>query len=377
MAEVLRLQIIYETQAAAAQVQALVDRMNKLEGVTAKTQRAAAGFHGGLKKVEGGLRALSLAALGVPGPLGSIASGLLLLGPGSTAVLGAAAGIGLMVGLAKALATEAEEANRQAEKLQKTLANLGPTGAVKAAQIKLSPLQLEERKISDQIAAFTLLPAAQQVFEHSKLEVLLRKQAEIQSKIADITNNELIPAEKAATEEQNKRAEALKRQTEELERQKKLLEEQAKVAFLLAGELDVITHRFIVDMARHGDSVNAFDRMRLGGNLPGPRPLDLGFGQRPDSPLRSLDTNFQGAARGLGPMPEELLVNRLTDQQQRLVDSWTDGMHTMQDAMEDFLVTGKLSIQALADEFLRIAFRASTDQFVDKAVKFIERKFAK
>ena len=69
----------------------------------------------GIKIAQEGLRTLAFQAAGLPGPLGRVAEGLLKFGGGSAAVLGATAGIGLIIAAYKILNIEAEAAKRANE----------------------------------------------------------------------------------------------------------------------------------------------------------------------------------------------------------------------------------------------------------------------
>ena len=73
------------------------------------------GAHSGLRLVQTGMRTLAFEAVGLAGPLGRIAGGLLQLGGGSTLVLGAAAGLGLVGAAWKAAAAEADLASSNVE----------------------------------------------------------------------------------------------------------------------------------------------------------------------------------------------------------------------------------------------------------------------
>jgi hypothetical protein len=370
MADVIRLRIVYEVERAASGLVGL----NRVQTRT----------HAGMRQIESGMKSLAVSALGIPGPIGKVAEGLLKFGTGGMVTLTVVAGIGLIAGAYKLAADEAS----RFEKINTDTANQlsGQFGGARAKLI--DDLNKARESLEKLNKAATALAGPKLALTPGGIVgtsgggvggFFTRMKANI---FGSGSGTELIAAQKAvATTENlilqisNAITESLRDQTAERQKQ---LEIAQKEEFLLAGEFSVMQGRSFVDMREsRSRTLGALEGFQFGQGRTGPRSLDLGFGQRPDSPLRSLDTNFQGAKLGLGPRPEELITNELTREQQRLVDHWTAGMQTMQDAMEDFLVTGKLSIQALADEFLRIAFRAATDQFVDKAVDRVTRMFAK
>jgi hypothetical protein len=88
--------------------------------------------------------------------------------------------------------------------------------------------------------------------------------------------------------------------------------------------------------------------------------------------------SFGADLSGLTPHPGipsgDTAVLEITRQQERLVHSWEDGLHAMQDAVNEFLVTGKFAIQDLINTFLSIAFRAASEGFIEASVnKTIDR----
>lgn len=102
----------------------LVGHVRNLKAEVLEYGRAQAGVHAGqeaitrgfalsqrgMTRLTSGFTALAVQATGVPGPVGAIVSGLLLLGTGSLAVTGAAAGIALLALAYRAFTADARRA---------------------------------------------------------------------------------------------------------------------------------------------------------------------------------------------------------------------------------------------------------------------------
>lgn len=118
--------------------------------------KAAPGGARGLRTFETGLQTLALEAVGVQGPVGKLAEGLLRFGGGSTLILGAAAGIGLIAGAYKLAAAEAEHLKENNEKLAQSWRDVAAQGKplvalgnqLQAAITKETAAQAEFNKLS-------------------------------------------------------------------------------------------------------------------------------------------------------------------------------------------------------------------------------------
>lgn len=97
----------------------------------------------GLHMVRSAAAALAFQAAGVPGPVGKIAEGLLLFGAGSTVVLGAVAGLGLVAGAVRLVTQETRDDIAAQQDLVKELAGMGPHGEARAARIRIAELEQE------------------------------------------------------------------------------------------------------------------------------------------------------------------------------------------------------------------------------------------
>lgn len=89
------------------------------EATNAATTRAADGASKGAGKIQNALVSLAIQGTGTSGAIGKVVEGALLLGAGSLAVTGAAAGITLLTTLYRAISREAREASEAAKQLAK------------------------------------------------------------------------------------------------------------------------------------------------------------------------------------------------------------------------------------------------------------------
>jgi hypothetical protein len=98
------------TRAWAAGLQAIQQQQGALGGAFTVTSQGA-------NRVRAGLQAIAIQASGTSPAIGQIVSGLLLLGPGSAAVLGAAAGIAVLATAMNLLEKEATESRKATDDL--------------------------------------------------------------------------------------------------------------------------------------------------------------------------------------------------------------------------------------------------------------------
>ena len=129
-----------------------------LAGANEKLQqlgRSGPGAPMGLRLVEQGARTLAFQAAGVGGPLGRISAGLLQLGGGQALVVGAVAGIGLIVGAYKAATAETDELTAATDKLNQTwrdiLARGKPLVGLQNEIIKATQQQTDAQAKLDQL----------------------------------------------------------------------------------------------------------------------------------------------------------------------------------------------------------------------------------
>jgi hypothetical protein len=268
---------------------------------------------------------MAASAIGVEGPLGRVASTLLMFGTGGAvgiAILGGLAAISLAM---KVMAEDAKKAAQETKKLTDELTKLSPHGVVEAARIQISPLQIEASRIQAELdararfrAQFGPLGALIPDFDDGKRKRL----AELNKQIADITNTQILPAERAWTEELRKREEIAER---ERQRRLKALRDQAVIDAELAGfrgqglggvqpfGLDI--GAFFAGLpSRPAPSGAAFNRpTTFGASGGGPRFQIPGFGA-----MTGADTSI--ALAGHPPVPPEV-IGAIKDTQQRLLVS--------------------------------------------------------
>jgi hypothetical protein len=331
VAEVIRLQIVYETQAAAAQLQALTARMAALEGVTIKTQRATAVGATGLRtmalagtRLATGLAAGNLSALGLANTIGRLA--------GPTA-------LGAVVIATINVIHAFQEFQRITKDVTDTINNMQT--AARDAQRDVARLLGEAPDESKAEKAIKRLQAAAAELrkEATRLggpagKLLEQQAAQLEAQIPTV-------GRRAAAGKRREEAAAVTKATEEYN---KALQDQAIIAALLGtGPMQVLNDALVLQRKRFEDLIAK--------------------GMDPTSERAVVMA--EALKFGAEQMERLELAQR---EQQRLVDHFTDGMQTMQAAVEEFLVTGKFAINELINEFLRIAFRAATDQFVDQAV---------
>ena len=170
-------------------------------------RRSASGAQG-LRSVEFGLRTLAAEAVGITGPLGRVAEGLLSFAGGSTLVLTVAAGIGIVTLAMRELSKESAQAAKDAKELDARLIALGAHGALVVAQKGVQPLQVEAAAIQARLRRMAGVGDALTPAQESEREGLEMRLLELQKRIADVTNQQVIPAERKVNEE-------LRKQTEE------------------------------------------------------------------------------------------------------------------------------------------------------------------
>lgn len=134
--EIIRAQLVADTQPFVAGLERAGGALGTM-GQRAQTSSR------GLTVIRGAMVGLAAQATGAAGPVGRLAQGLLLLGGGSTAVLGAAAGIGALALAYNELTKETREAKKAQEDMIESLKGIGVHAELTAARIKLAALQSE------------------------------------------------------------------------------------------------------------------------------------------------------------------------------------------------------------------------------------------
>jgi hypothetical protein len=140
--------------------------------------------HAGVSRLRGGLTALAVTASGTSPAIGSVVSGLLLLGAGSTVVLGVAAGIAT-IGFAYDHLTEKSRQAREAhekllDELRKRVTGpdeTGPAAENAAAQKAIGDAMHERKRLQDEITAGGL-DQLNVLVRQQAIEVQLRKETE-------------------------------------------------------------------------------------------------------------------------------------------------------------------------------------------------------
>lgn len=245
----------------------------KLGTAFAHLERRTASGAKGLQSVEIGMRTLAAQAVGLHGPLGRVAEGLLSFAGGGTLVLGVAAGIGLITLAMKAMKEEGEQAAKATEDLEKRLTALGAHGALVAATMRVSALEVKEDEIRRQLDIEEGLPRFRQ--NAARQEQLSADLLKIQGEMANLINGVLIPAENRVTKEKEKQAEEEKKQTEELQKQLDI------IGKLVAGDVENQFRFLNAETRAFLDAGAQIQSLMMGGT---PEQIRLWWQQSPSAP---------------------------------------------------------------------------------------------
>lgn len=336
MADVLRLQIVYETSQAISGATRLTTATGHLSREQSKATIAALHLAKGLS--EGNISAVTLAR--------SIEH----LG-------GKIAGAATVIGLAAAAFALWIKHTEEQEKLSKSLAK-----EVEAAHVAMMGLLgVEESSTEKQVRTLTerIKELQDELNKPNWFEKLMATVG------AFMNAPRVAPGDRFGVAARQAAGAAFLAKPDPREAAIKALTEQRdalsrKIAGDVAQSLGLGTGGIVGGFNQTGATGAAFNR---------PVSFSPGAARGPSFGADLSGLQVHPTVPGESPMEEEL-----TRQQERIVTAWVDGLDTMEHAVEDFLVTGKFAIQQMIDEFLRIAFRAASGQFLDMATsKVIEK----
>jgi hypothetical protein len=157
-----------------------------------------------LRVLRGGMVGLAIQATGTAGPVGKIAQGLLLMGGGSTLVLGVAAGIGVMAIAVRAMTRDLRDNVQAQEEMIAALNKLGTHGQITAIRTQIDAL-IQERDHPTLLQRFKRAPTFSGPrigggWRPEELEQINREIAKLQGLLGQLTREFESPWNKALAE---------------------------------------------------------------------------------------------------------------------------------------------------------------------------------
>jgi hypothetical protein len=254
-----------------------------------RSTRSAASAAHGMRNLQHSVLSLALSSVEVDHNVGRLVSTLLLLGAGSTAVLGIAAGIAAVAAAYRLFTAAAREAEEQQKKFVESLEKAGPHAQLLAARMQLAAAQEQVAAKQRQLADLDRPGAFATGISRRQLEVEIAK---LQIEIANITNTKLIPAARAAAEAFKAQDEVIYKAAVDAERLTAALEHAALASRITAmGGLGALKRQ----------SVTGPTGLRGGG----PPIIDIGP-EELDRITGDIDRVIADSTREASPMVEQM-----------------------------------------------------------------------